>query len=460
MATEQAAQTERVAHVAQSEGMAVPPAAGGPPGAGPGGPGVVARLKRGGLLAGAATLLAGMLAKASEAVARAADGEPLIVSQPNTATGTTALTRSNPSATGDALRVTNTRGIGVYGSGTGPASGDPFGGSSGVYGTGNPGVWGSGTPGSGGVGVRAVGPSWGGRPGGRGGHGLLASGGISGLGPYGPGTAGVVAMGGADTGPGVAATGGSFGGIGVVGTGGRANPSDTAGPPVAPGVVGTGTTGVVGTAVREGIGVQGTSTTGTGVAGTSTTGTGVLGVGDHRGVAAQHPTAGTAAYLATAELAGDLHGALLVRGDLTVTGDKAAAVPLPDGTLRRLYALESPESWFEDFGTGTLAGGQAAVALDPAFAATVRTERYHVFLTPQGDSRGLYVSHKSPTGFEVREQQGGTSSVAFDYRVVAHRKDRPGVRLAPVTAPAVRPEAVPAPPTIPEVLAPELPEVP
>ena len=166
----------------------------------------------------------------------------------------------------------------------------------------------------------------------------------------------MLATGGSSAGPGVVGTGGLFGGIGVVGTGGRADPVNPASPPAGPGVVGTGTTGVVGTAVREGIGVQGTSTTGTGVAGTSTTGTGVLGVGDHRGVAAQHPTAGTAAYLATAELAGDLHGALLVRGDLTVTGDKAAAVPLPDGTLRRLYALESPESWFED--------GRVQVALE------------------------------------------------------------------------------------------------
>jgi len=33
-----------------------------------------------------------------------------------------------------------------------------------------------------------------------------------------------------------------------------------------------------------------------------------------------------------------------------IGGPKSAAVPHPDGTLRRLYCVESPESWFEDFG--------------------------------------------------------------------------------------------------------------
>ncbi len=70
------------------------------------------------------------------------------------------------------------------------------------------------------------------------------------------------------------------------------------------------------------------------------------------------------------------------------------------------------------------------------FAAVVHTADYHVFLTPKGDSRGLYVSSQSATGFTVHEQQGGTNSLAFSYRVVARRKDVEAVRLAKFSLPA------------------------
>jgi hypothetical protein len=99
-----------------------------------------------------------------------------------------------------------------------------------------------------------------------------------------------------------------------------------------------------------------------------------------------------------------------------------------------LYAMESPQHWFEDFGAGRLENGTAAVALDPTFAQTVNgASDYHVFLTPEGDCRGLYVSRKTASGFEVRELGGGRSTVAFDYRIVALRRGFENVRLEDVT---------------------------
>ena len=41
-----------------------------------------------------------------------------------------------------------------------------------------------------------------------------------------------------------------------------------------------------------------------------------------------------------------------------------------------------------------------------------------MFLTPEGDNRGLYVDHKTGAGFDVRESQGGRSTIAFSYRIV------------------------------------------
>jgi hypothetical protein len=176
------------------------------------------------------------------------------------------------------------------------------------------------------------------------------------------------------------------------------------------------------------------------VVGTATTGFGVLGIasgttGNPVGVYGQ--TTGGAGN------AGYFSGSVWVTGSHTVQGTKSAVVPHPDGSFRRLYALEAPESLFEDFGRGTLASGQASVTLDPEFMATVRSDDYGVFLTTEGDTRGLYITNKTATGFTVRENQGGTSSVSFRYRVVAKRKDVEGPRLERIPASALVPPVPP-----------------
>jgi len=55
---------------------------------------------------------------------------------------------------------------------------------------------------------------------------------------------------------------------------------------------------------------------------------------------------------------------------------------------------------------------------------------YHVFLTPKGDCKGLYVTNETSSGFEVHELGGGASSIAFDYRIVARRKGYEKIRMA------------------------------
>ena len=102
---------------------------------------------------------------------------------------------------------------------------------------------------------------------------------------------------------------------------------------------------------------------------------------------------------------------------------KNAVVPFPDGSKRVLHCMESPEHWFEDFGTAKLKRGCAVVKLDADFAKVIKASGYHVFLTPRGDCGGLYVRRQGGASFEVRELQGGTSNVAFSYRIVGRRKD-------------------------------------
>ena len=124
-----------------------------------------------------------------------------------------------------------------------------------------------------------------------------------------------------------------------------------------------------------------------------------------------------------------------VSGTITCNGKVIDAVNV-DGGARKvaLYSMQSPENWFEDFGSGTLSNGAATIVLDPTFAQTVNTgTEYHVFLTPNGDSKGLYVSQKTATSFDVREQGGGISSIAFDYRIVAKRVGYENIRLEDLT---------------------------
>jgi hypothetical protein len=119
-------------------------------------------------------------------------------------------------------------------------------------------------------------------------------------------------------------------------------------------------------------------------------------------------------------------------GNINCTGSKNAVVPI-DGGARTvaLSAIESPMNWFEDFGSAQLVNGVAVVPLDPEFIQTVNSELdYKVFPVPNGDCKGLYITHKTATSFEVRELGGGTSSVAFDYRITALRKKYENVRFA------------------------------
>jgi hypothetical protein len=118
-------------------------------------------------------------------------------------------------------------------------------------------------------------------------------------------------------------------------------------------------------------------------------------------------------------------------GNLFCTGTKSSVTQIGD-EQRAMYALESPEVWFEDFGSGSLVNGSASVALDSLFAATVNLDDYHVFITPLGDCNGLYVTNKTATGFEVRELGGGTANIAFDYRIVAKRLGYETTRLEAV----------------------------
>jgi hypothetical protein len=175
--------------------------------------------------------------------------------------------------------------------------------------------------------------------------------------------------------------------------------------------------------------------TNVGVVGFSSSGFGVVGIGS--GTSAS--TAG-GLFFDGLEVSGGtfLSGDVIVGGDFRVTGNKNVAVKHPDGSHRLFYCVESPESWFEDFGRARLVRGKAEVKLERTFAGFVRLDDYHVFLSPEGPSNGLYISRRTRKGFSVREHDGGKSATTFSYRLVARRKDLKIKRFKPVRLPVFK----------------------
>ena len=118
-------------------------------------------------------------------------------------------------------------------------------------------------------------------------------------------------------------------------------------------------------------------------------------------------------------------------GNHVITGTKSAAVKISEGDWRLLYCQESPELWFEDFGEGQLQNGKAHIELEPIFLKTVTISNDYpikVFVQLADDCNGVYVK-RGKTGFDVIEQQNGTSNASFTYRVVAKRKGYENLRL-------------------------------
>jgi hypothetical protein len=105
------------------------------------------------------------------------------------------------------------------------------------------------------------------------------------------------------------------------------------------------------------------------------------------------------------------------------TTDLAAATRTSNGSNISTYSSETRAPTIEDFGEATLLGGYTHIRLDSNFAAAmVRGASYLVFITPQAPVRSpLYVTQKTPLGFDVREANPERSPIVFDYRIVGKR---------------------------------------
>jgi hypothetical protein len=107
-------------------------------------------------------------------------------------------------------------------------------------------------------------------------------------------------------------------------------------------------------------------------------------------------------------------------GSVTAKGGYKTVIVSHGGERLAASVAMTAQATMEDTGTARLVDGEGAVRFDSAFASTIDAHRgYQVFLTPDGDTRGLYVAAKYVRGFVVRELERGRSSLDFDYRIVA-----------------------------------------
>ncbi|WP_271392942.1 hypothetical protein [Aequorivita sinensis] len=114
------------------------------------------------------------------------------------------------------------------------------------------------------------------------------------------------------------------------------------------------------------------------------------------------------------------------------TGNVSTLINDEHDIPRIMFAPESPEIVFQDYGVGQLVNGQAHISIDPILKQSLHIDSNHplkVFVTLEGDCNGVFVTNKSADGFTVKELQNGTSNVPFSWQIVANRadtKDRSG----------------------------------
>jgi hypothetical protein len=94
------------------------------------------------------------------------------------------------------------------------------------------------------------------------------------------------------------------------------------------------------------------------------------------------------------------------------------------GKLVALSCPEAPENLFQDYGQGQLVNGRAHITIDPTFAMNILVNDKHplrVFVQLEGNCKGVFVTNKTATGFDVEELDGGNSNIPFMYTIVANR---------------------------------------
>jgi hypothetical protein len=125
-------------------------------------------------------------------------------------------------------------------------------------------------------------------------------------------------------------------------------------------------------------------------------------------------------------------------GATKITGLGAVAEIIPTANHGRvtLTCPESPEYWYQDYGSVKLVNGKAHVSLDPILVDVVFIDAKNpirVFCTPVDMLyfNGVTIINQTPTGFDLVELNGGKHSGKLDYQLIVKPKTNYGVGRFP-----------------------------
>lgn len=390
----------------------------------------------------------------SLAIAAAATtaGATLAATHPATAAAVLAVVNSavTCASTSPCVAGTNTStGLGVAGTSSKGV---------GVMGTGSSGVWGSG---SGSYGVKGTANNGIGVQGFSNSNDGLYGASKTGTGVYGTSGGSYGLLGTTSSGAGYGVVGSvSGGGIGTYGfsyTGDGLEGNTSNGNSVY--AVATGSGNGVYANVSTGYGVLSYSHGSVAVYGNNSAGNGADFTGTYIGLIGRSPASGAYPLVLTDTSSNNVFYVDGV-GNVSYKGGLFSYARTVNGATVSAYSAKTTVPTVEDTGTAQLVGGSAIVRLDPAFAGSIDpTTTYRVFLTPDGDTHGLFVASKTAAGFIVRETENGRSTLNFDYRIVATALGQTGRRMA-VTNGSLFAQPRATMPVVPAVKAPRVPAIP
>jgi hypothetical protein len=113
------------------------------------------------------------------------------------------------------------------------------------------------------------------------------------------------------------------------------------------------------------------------------------------------------------------------------SGSVSEIIPTPTHGRIILTCPESPEYWYQDYGTVIIANGHAHVDLDPVLADIIfvnTANPLRVFCTPvdMPSFNGITITNRSETGFDILELNGGAHSGTLEYELVVKPKTNYG----------------------------------
>lgn len=120
-----------------------------------------------------------------------------------------------------------------------------------------------------------------------------------------------------------------------------------------------------------------------------------------------------------------------VNRKITGTASVSEIIPTANHGRITMTCPESPEYWYQDYGSIELVNGKAHVDIDPVLADIIIVDANNpirVYCTPvdMPQFNGVTITNKTATGFDIVELNNGSHSGVIDYQIIVKPKTNYG----------------------------------